>query len=620
MKSKRKNNKLTQKQKNYRGKNLAIVAGLSLSVGLILTGAKEQEVKAQVLDNNISNVAEKASDIVNQGINGTSNWTLFSNGELHIGAGQLDAGQLTSEKDKESGQITGLNGTNASRVKVIVFDGKVSAASDSSELFKDLKGLQRIDHIENLDVSNVENMDNMFASDGSLKTVDLSSWNVSKVNSMANLFANTGLTSVNVGSWDVSKVTRMDNMFLKTHLNSLDLSKWNVGNVTSMDGMFLASPLKQLDVSQWNVENVTDMVSMFSETKLNTLDLSGWKCGEFSLTSMMLAYSPINILKVSDTVSLRGAGLRAALADGKNHATHVDPDKTYDPDNWLEVGSGTIEKPEGKTKLVAADIEKNHNVANKKAAVYVRQVANSPMTTTIISNVAIKTSLGTKFIKDIQGKVGDVLKVDTPDVAGYTKDKSQVEVTVNEKSITVNDPEHAGYVTYQLNKKPVAPIKPVKPSKPTHTSKPSKDKEKPAVNNNQAVINKVERKVATHSNSGMVALYNKKHEKMTDRALSAGSDWFSDQEMIHEGQTYYRVSTNEWVRAEDVYEYSANDKVINTNTGTFKKLVDSRGELVKARGLAQNTTWKTDRMVKINGKQYYRVSTNEFISTDDVSE
>jgi surface protein len=133
-------------------------------------------------------------------------------------------------------------------------------------------------------------------------------------------------------------------MFLKTKLQTLDLSKWNTSSVTTTNSMFSESPLKQLNVSNWNVENVMDMSHMFLETKLNELDLSGWKCGRIVIAPMMLAYSPINILKVSDSVSLQGAGL-APVIDKTHHSTHVDPDKQVIPDKWLEVGNGTIDKP-----------------------------------------------------------------------------------------------------------------------------------------------------------------------------------------------------------------------------------------------------------------------------------
>lgn len=125
-------------------------------------------------------------------------------------------------------------------------------------------------------------------------------------------------------------------MFLKTKLQTLDLSKWNTSSVTTTNSMFSESPLKQLNVSNWNVENVMDMSHMFLETKLNELDLSCWKCGRIVIAPMMLAYSPINILKVSDSVSLQGAGL-APVIDKTHHSTHVDPDNKLFLTNGLKL-------------------------------------------------------------------------------------------------------------------------------------------------------------------------------------------------------------------------------------------------------------------------------------------
>ena len=109
-----------------------------------------------------------------------------------------------------------------------------------------------------------------------------------------------------------------------------------------------------------------------------------------------------------------------------------------------------------------------------------------------------------------------------------------------------------------------------------------------------------------------------KELKMSNRSISAGTDWYSDKELTFKGEKYFRVSTNEWVSAKDVYEYTNKKQIVKTKADSRKAVVNSQGKM-STRGLSKNTPWASDRVVFINGKTYFRVSTNEFVSTDDVT-
>lgn len=103
----------------------------------------------------------------------------------------------------------------------------------------------------------------------------------------------------------------------------------------------------------------------------------------------------------------------------------------------------------------------------------------------------------------------------------------------------------------------------------------------------------------------------------TSRSLGSGSNWQSDQTKTINGEKMYRVSTNEWVPASDVYEYTAVGSTITTNAGSIKALYSIDGTR-SSRSLAQNTAWYTDRSATINGTKMYRVSTDEWVSASDV--
>jgi hypothetical protein len=226
----------------------------------------------------------------------------------------------------------------------------------------------------------------------------------------------------------------------------------------------------------------------------------------------------------------------------------------------------------------------------------------------------------TVTVKDVKGIVGQKVKVTTPDKDGYTKNNDFVYAQVTKDGIIVNDAYGEGMVTYTKIKpiKPVASNKPSKPGKPS-TVKPDVKSDKPEKPTETVTINKVNHIVATHANKGMVKLYDINLRVSSNRALAADSAWFSDQEMTKNGTKYYRVATNEWVKASDIYTYVANKVVVLTNKGSYKELVNSEGNKITNRALASQTPWSSDRKANINGKDYYRVATNEFIAANDIT-
>ena len=130
-------------------------------------------------------------------------------------------------------------------------------------------------------------------------------------------------------------------------------------------------------------------------------------------------------------------------------------------------------------------------------------------------------------------------------------------------------------------------------------------------------INDVDRLVSTHPKLGNVTLYTLEVSKVQNRSLKPATDWFSDKEMSFGGDTYYRVATNEWVKAASVYVYENRNIVIQTNAD--QQLVDSQGNNITSHELLANTAWRVDRIAYINGKTYYRVATNQFVPTDAVT-
>lgn len=80
--------------------------------------------------------------------------------------------------------------------------------SDNDEYYKRYS----TGHISSFDVSGITIMDNLF-SDLPNFNDDITEWNVSNVTSMSSMFRNDTSFNQLIGKWDVSKVTNMDNMF-----------------------------------------------------------------------------------------------------------------------------------------------------------------------------------------------------------------------------------------------------------------------------------------------------------------------------------------------------------------------------------------------------------------------
>ncbi|RHW52007.1 hypothetical protein DS831_01365 [Bombilactobacillus bombi] len=139
--------------------------------------------------------------------------------------------------------------------------------------------------------------------------------------------------------------------------------------------------------------------------------------------------------------------------------------------------------------------------------------------------------------------------------------------------------------------------------------------------------------------SVMAQLYTKDGSPISDRALPSGSNWKTDlkRTVYANGEVYYRVSTNEYVKASQV---SFSEKAGSTSTSSATEsgnvvvtpasgvfTMDTLGSLlwtkandnqsmsvIADRYLPANSKWRVDQKAVVNGKTFYRVSTNEWVN------
>ncbi|WP_338231135.1 SLAP domain-containing protein [Companilactobacillus muriivasis] len=120
-------------------------------------------------------------------------------------------------------------------------------------------------------------------------------------------------------------------------------------------------------------------------------------------------------------------------------------------------------------------------------------------------------------------------------------------------------------------------------------------------------------------NDSEKTLYKAENIVISNETLAPSSSWITDRETYVINNTkYYRVATNEFVNADDVYVYSPVSMVVTTHANQYTTVYNAKGAAVTDRSLNSDSSWKVDSITYINGDKYYRVATNEFVKASDV--
>ena len=376
---------------------------------------------------------------VETGTWGTSPYMFDENtGVLTIEAGELSGYE---ESPWNSDKV------DSEAIKKIVLAGKVVAPEDSAYLFssdltgsKYLNNLTEIEGLNQLDTSNVTNMREMFKEMSNLTSLDVSSFDTSKVTDMSYMFYRNGVTSLDVSGFDTSKVTVMSYMFLgMKNITNLDVNGWNTSNVTSMYGMFSGmSSVTSLDVSGFDTCNVTTMREMFREMgNLTSLDLSGFNTSNVTDMSTMfydmdnltsLDVSSFDTSKVTTMGSMFKNTPLAKLTLGDHFKavgdTGLSAPKALNEGDQL---TGNWIREDGQSKGYSpADFMTNYGTGDLTAGTYVAELVKSEL-------------------KPQEYHVGDVNITGT-----YTGDMSLGRLTVNGKVVSWGGSFKDGQFSYYV--------------------------------------------------------------------------------------------------------------------------------------------------------------------------
>ena len=147
------------------------------------------------------------------------------------------------------------------------------------------------------DCTNIKYIFGLFDYCHKLQSVDLTGWDISKVDSLNSLFEECyELTSIKgIENWDTRNIESMTSTFreLRT-LKTLDLSKWNVSKVKFMDKMFDGcNSLETLgDLSNWTTPALVNSNRMFNNTfKMKSLKLTNFDTSNLKQAATNTTYA-----------------------------------------------------------------------------------------------------------------------------------------------------------------------------------------------------------------------------------------------------------------------------------------------------------------------------------------
>lgn len=185
----------------------------------------------------------------------------------------------------------------------------------------------------------------MFYNCSSLGEIDVSNWDTSKVTSLDHFAAHANLKRKGMGNWNTSSLVNANAAFHNCAEEELDLSGWNVSKVQFFCQMFENSPnLKRIKgLENWNTSAGLGFDGMFERcSKLEELDLSSFNTTKAknnvsastnghktaTLNNMFLTCNNLEKVTVGPNWSVNGDGTNTTAA---NKAILPTPSSTYIP-------------------------------------------------------------------------------------------------------------------------------------------------------------------------------------------------------------------------------------------------------------------------------------------------
>jgi len=526
--------------------------------------------------------------------------------------------------------------------------------------------------LRNFDVSKVTTMDEMFYGTNNLKLLNIQGWQPTLADT-STLLVNVGDSENPIDNIDISGFTfnpnQSSNIFKDSNLKSITVSSnaavinsmiplskyashWvNIGNGT-MDnpkGDLTFNTLDEQKKVFSSLKGIETFVQVYPTVTLKQNIYTGDNNEIDSLRDILNKYpeddsnpDDINIInatlkKLKDATELYDSVSYSLKMDSQTHEFIENQDSNIklpdSPKNKLIMTISTSESYNNPIYIVSnqsaiagtfgesPSISLIYTILKEKLNDYRGDIYTlnlyypTPAAITVDVQDPIDSSKKTSItVPNIKPGEGPVTLTGIPEVNGYvtpvlTATYTADGIVVTDQNKKIIDVDHPA--TYSL-----------KPNSNNNHNNHNSDNSNP--DDSQNVISKenIQKYIATYPDQGNVPIY----QLLTDnsmtpcknRELAHTTNWLTDRKVTIGKDIYYRVATNEYVKATRVYPYEYTNVKIRTNSDSNKRLYTAEGNLVGNRQLAANSNWKTDRIAIINNVKYYRVSTNEFVRTDDV--
>ena len=112
------------------------------------------------------------------------------------------------------------------------------------------------------------------------------------INNTTNMFTNcTSITTINnISSWNLSGITNLGNMFNGCINFNDDITTWDVSNVTSLSNMLYSTSSFNQNLGSWDVSNVSNFSDFMAYCGISTLNYDNTLIGWSSLTLQTSIY------------------------------------------------------------------------------------------------------------------------------------------------------------------------------------------------------------------------------------------------------------------------------------------------------------------------------------------
>lgn len=564
--------------------------------------------------------------IYQRGMDGTSPYFITNDNNLYFLDGTLDSNygcnKLWGDENLKNHIL---------RVDTSLARNKVYLPTNSRYIFsrlghtysKDDQLIVSVD-LSKVDTTHVTDMSSMFQS-SSIRELDLTSFNTANVVNMYAMFSSLNNSTMTLPEGVVennfppcnlkvsqnfvgSGLTDEDGIFnMFEGANITGLRKFNFPlnpNIISTGQMFVSVVADEIVVPTMDTSLVSDWEEMFSYSLIKYLDISQLDMSGNSGGNEIFKESNIGKITLGPGNKFSGEDtLPITLKDGEKAAA---------PYQWISIQSnGVVDSPKKALTFYAKPQNGTDGLAKYYDGSGKTGVETFVPDVDIIGKVTLNvpTTVDGKADEDVTypdlyGKVGVPITLDVPEKKGYQADKKTITATVTDNGITIDDV--INYTKIPTGGTGGTSQNVFISDRPQSTTTPQR--------------------ISIYPDQGNVTLYKQEGQKfvpITNRELAAGSDWYYDK-VAHVGSEnsdmkYYRVSTNEWVRANQAYLYQPNKVIIRTKAGAPKQLIHAEGTLATSRMISPNTDWYSDLIGYLGEDQYYRVATNEFVNKADVT-